>query len=472
MNQHETPFRFKIHDDDRSIVLREGDHVRVYPTGEDEGIGGLLSKRQIDLVRIATAVHVADGLARRRRTANGQRRPILDLEVLDAAFWSESGMMCRLKDCVDFLGGGDDWSFRFLQSTASRQVSMFDLDSYRDRPRHSESWPIVALYSGGLDSAAGLAARMAEMPGRRFIPVTLRHQTRRAKLVRDQFRILMEGSVATAENLKPLEVGAFIKNRRIKRDFDVRPREVTHRCRPMLYMAVAGVVADVLGAGEVEVYESGVGSVNLPLVGGPADYRTTRSSHPHYLALMSDLVGRVNRDEVRFVLPFAGRTKAEMVGRLRELGLEELARRSVSCILHPLRRGRGRQCGHCAACVYRRQAMQVAGISEAPDAYDVDLFAPPAPGDDPDPRHLVAIRAFQQQVGRLAELDDGRLPACYRAYLHATHAVATEAELGPHIEVHDRYRREWERLFAEARRRGLPWAMPARVRALAVGATP
>ena len=144
-------------------------------------------------------------------------------------------------------------------------------------------------------------------------------------------------------------------------------------------MAVAGVVAETVGAGEVEVYESGVGSVNLPLVNGPADWRTTRSTHPHFLRLMTDLVSHVSDAGVRYILPFSDRTKAEMVSRLKELGLEELARRSVSCILHPLKRPSGRQCGHCTACVYRRQAMLAAGIREGRDAYDVDLFSPPEP---------------------------------------------------------------------------------------------
>jgi 7-cyano-7-deazaguanine synthase in queuosine biosynthesis len=466
MNRLEIPFRFQIRDGGKSIVLREGDHVRVYPTGDDRGFGGLLTRRQVDLLRIATAVHVADGLVRRRRrTANRQRCPVLDLEVMDAAFWTRPATTGLLKTCVDFLSGGDDWSFRFRQCTAPRKHQT--LARFRDfKPS-----PIVALYSGGLDSAAGLAARLAAMPGSMFIPVTLRHQMQRAKLVRDHFQILLGKGLTSRADLKPFQVGAFIRNHRMRRDFGVQMREVTHRCRPMLYMAVAGAVAGVYGAGEVEVYESGVGSVNLPLVGGPADHRTTRSSHPHFLGLMSALVGRVNEADVRYVLPFADRTKAEMVGRLRELGLEELASRSVSCTLHPLRRGGGRQCGYCAACVYRRQAMQVAGIPEDRNAYDVDLFTPPTSSYDPDPAHLVAIRAYQQQVGRLAELDAGRLPSCYRTYLYATHAVATDTELEPHVEVHRRYRREWDRLIADARRLGLPWATPARPHALAGGVT-
>lgn len=465
MNALEAPFCFTITDGSRSISLREGDHVRMYPTGNDKDFGELLSKRQIDLVRIATAVHFADGWVLRRRATNGRRSPVLDVEVLDTAYWARPDTRSRLKTCVDFLSGGDDWGFRFHPSSNPRHDRRHDLFRGIDPP------PIVPLYSGGLDSAAGLAARLAAMPGRKFIPVTLRHQMQKGKLVRDHFQMLIKSGLTTRADLKPFQVGAFIRNRRIRRELQTQLREVTHRCRPMLFLSVAGVVADTVAAGVVEVYESGVGSVNLPLASGPADYRTTRSTHPHTLQLMSELVSYVSEASIRFVLPFSDRTKAEMVGRVRELGLEELARSSVSCIIDPRRRG-GRQCGHCPACVYRRQAMLAAGIREGRDACAVDRFSPAEPHLDSHASHLESIRAFHQQVGRLAELDANRVPRFFRTYLYATRAVTTDAELAPHVEVYRRYRREWVPLIADARRRGLPWVAPARSLALAGGASP
>lgn len=247
----------------------------------------------------------------------------------------------------------------------------------------------------------------------------------------------------------------------------MRLREVS-RCRPILFMFVAGLVADSVASSEVEVFESGVGSVNVPLVSGPANARTTRSTHPHYLRLISELVSHVNEASVRFVLPFAHQTKAEMVIRLREFGLEELARKSVSCIIHPLRRPRGRQCGFCSACVYRRQAMITAGIDESQDAYEFDLFSP---FSDVPEKHLRTIRLFHQQACRLAELENEQVPGFFRTYLYVTHAVFSNEELKPYVDVYRRYRREWDALIADARHRGLPWVAVARSPAFAQGAT-
>ena len=460
MNALDAGFGFKITNRGASLALRQGEHFRIYPTGKNEGFGEELTSRQIDLIRIATGVHVADGWVRRLADQSGIRNPTLEVEVLDAGFWSRPQSHDLLKESVDFLCGGDDWTFRFVPSRNTRHDRRANLFRGHD---HSA---LVSLYSGGLDSAAGLAARLAAEPGRMVIPVTVRHQMQKAKLVADHFLLLIRHGLATWSDLLPFQAGAFVRNGRIKSEFGVSMREITHRCRPLLFMAVAGLVADSFAAPQVEVFESGVGSINLPLVSGPADFRTTRSTHPHLLRLISALVSHVNEAKVEYVLPFADRTKAEMAASLRDLGLEELARKSASCILHPLLRKGWQQCGHCPACVYRRQALMTAEIAEAKDAYAVDLFAP-------DPMHAIPakrlrpIRAFHQQVARLADLDAGRAPRCMRRYLLATHAISSDDQLPPHIEVYRRYRQEWLALIADARLRRLPWV--ARSRAFAQG---
>jgi 7-cyano-7-deazaguanine synthase in queuosine biosynthesis len=464
MNALNSSFGFTvINGGPHSLSLREGRHFRMYPTGRNSRFGELLSHRQIDLLRISMAIHAADGWARRLCSTDGHRRPVLDVEVLDAAFWKQPNTYALLKKCVDFLSGDDDWSFRFIASANNCHERIKDLF------RGHEQSALVALYSGGLDSAAGLAARLADEPGRMVIPVTVRHQMQKGKLVRDHFELLINEGLAKKADLRPFQAGAFIRNKRIKHDFQTQLREVTHRCRPMLFMAVAGMVAYSVASPEVEIFESGVGSVNLPLVSGPADYRTTRSTHPHYLRLISELISHVNEAAVRFVLPFADLTKAEMVKRVRDLGLEELARMSVSCILHPLQRPNRRQCGYCTACVYRRQAMIAGGIDEGPDAYEVDLFSPFC---DVSEKHLRGIRAFHQQACRLAELDGRYVPEFFRRHLYATHAVSPNEDLASYVEVYRRYGQEWADLIADARRRGLAWVAPVRSSACAQGAVP
>lgn len=466
MNALDLGFGFTITDGGKSLTLRQGEHIRIYPTGRNKGFGEDLTARQIDLIRISTGVHVADGWALRKASVNRLRNPSLEVEVLDVPFWSKPDTLTFLKNCVDFLSGGDDWGFRFTASRLTRHDKRVSLFNGHDHDA------IVAPYSGGLDSASGLAARMAAEPGRMFVPVTVRHQMQKSQLIRGHFNQLVDRGLIKRRDLSPFQAGAFIRNGQIKREFGTRFREITHRCRPLLFMTVAGLVAHSYSAPQVEVFESGVGSINLPLVSGPADYRTTRSTHPHFLRLVSALVSHVNDAPVQYVLPFAGQTKADLAAKLRELGLEELANKTISCILHPLRRDGWQQCGHCPACVFRRQAMRTAGIPEAEDAYAVDLFADQNTAKAIPVKQMQAIRAFHQQVARLCELDSGRAPVSFRRYLMATNAVTSDEQLAPHVEVYRRYRREWLELIADARRRGLPWITPARSLARAEGAIP
>ncbi len=464
MNALNANFGFTVTDCGKTLSLRQGEDIRIYPTAKNRNFGEDLSARQVDLIRIAMAIHVADAWARRKATFNGLRNPILQIEVLDLPFWSKPDKIDLLKICVDFVSGGDDWEFSFIASKTRHQraASLF---------HGNDDNALVSLYSGGLDSSTGLALRAAAQPGRMIVPVTVRHQMQKSQLLRNHFRLLMDRGLLKSADFQPFIVGAYIPNVRIKREFNEDFREITHRCRPFLFMTVAGIVANSWNASEVEVFESGVGSVNYPLVPGPADYRTTRSTHPNFLRQLSALVSHVNDAAVKYVLPFADKTKAEMVSMLKPLGLEELARQSVSCIIHPLRRKGGKQCGICPACVFRRQALLAAGIAEGASAYGIDLFTETDLSRTIAERDMRWVRAFHQQVAHLGELDSGTIPAWFRRYLKTTHVVTDDAQIAAHADVYRRYRREWMLLIANARRRNFPWIAPARTLAIAEGAT-
>jgi 7-cyano-7-deazaguanine synthase in queuosine biosynthesis len=423
------------------ITLTAGEHFRLYPSrAAMEGIEQLTA-RQVDLVRWAVAIHLADGWAKRLRRTNGHRHPVVEVELLDPDFWERPETAMRLKGCVDFLSGDDDWSFRPRKDTIirhSRQPTLFAGAGPR---------PIVSVYSGGLDSAAGLAARLAEAKGQEFIPVTVRYQSQRGRLIREHFDLLRSRGLSKARQVRPLQVGAYTLDHRIRRDLGIRLREVTHRCRPFLFLSVAGLVAHLESVGAVEVYASGVGAVNLPLVSGGPGWRTTRSTHPEFLRRMGELVSQVNDSDVRYRLPFLDRTKGEMARRLARLGLAELALNTVSCITHPLRRGHTqRQCGHCPACVFRRQALWCAGIREPDDCYLTDVF-----GGQPTQRESRALTAFRQQAARLGDLDGQVVPAFFRRHLISTRIVSSDEELAPFVSLFRRYRREWAALERDAR---------------------
>ena len=466
MSSLKSPFRVSISVNDAPPqMLIVGDHYRICPSRLVHEQARRLTARQIDLVRLGLAIQLADSWVKRSNANNGYRHVSLEVDLLESHFWERPETIDRLKRSVDFLSGGDDWSFRFRKDAGAshfRQRSLL-------QPHDLE--PIVCLYSGGLDSTSGMAIRMSQIQGQHVIPVTVRSQCQRGRVIREQFELLQERGIARPGQLHPYQVGAYLQRKKMRSELGVRLREATHRCRPFLFYSIAGLVADIEGADKVEVYESGIGAVNLPLVCGRPSWHTTRSTHPTFLRLMGDLVTHVNDRDVEFHLPFLHWTKGEMVSALVNLGLSDLARSSVSCIMHPLRRGGSRrQCGYCPACIFRRQALSVAGLEEQPGTYVYDLFGNSVSADQVPHRFREVLLAFLQQVASLTSLDcPGGISARLNNHLLATEVVASGqgAENDEYVALFRRHRREWLDLASSCGARGLWWSNRLMSRAIA-----
>jgi queuosine biosynthesis protein QueC len=185
----------------------------------------------------------------------------------------------------------------------------------------------------------------------------------------------------------------------------------------------------------------------------------TRSAHPKFLRLMSRLASLVADEVVEFRLPFFDRTKGEVVRSMVEAGLEELARKTASCVHYPLRHSRQKQCGVCPACVFRRQAMTVAGIVEPAEAYKYDFLTSPDKASRIPSKRLLYLKAFLMQAASLRYVWDGAsLPRPV-----ARHVLNTEVlpEGHPPEELATllaRYRDEWLTIARDRNQKGFPWA--------------
>jgi hypothetical protein len=152
-------------------------------------------------------------------------------------------------------------------------------------------------------------------------------------------------------------------------------QETSQRSRAFLFAACAAVAAQACKVSEVEVFENGIGAINLPLMAGTlAGGMATRGAHPTFLKWMSQLASFVAEQPVRYTLPFAAKTKAEMLLSLQGHGLEDWLQLSHSCVHTSWRERHRSHCGQCPGCIERRQAFAVANICESIGGYAVDLF--------------------------------------------------------------------------------------------------
>lgn len=409
-----------------------------------------LPGRLVDLLRIASGVYVVDrSVKRRSKDRSGQCARTLNIQitVLDATFWNRSEVRDTIEEALNFVSD-DFWEVEFIED----KVEFAWAKRLLPNPYEGKD-PLICLYSGGLDSAAGLVTRIAENSTRPVIPVTVWHQARQRVLVREQFDAIQNHLVP---QIDPLIVKIAMT---WSSDLERKRHEPSQRCRSFLFTVLGAITAIMHGQQEIEMFESGIGAINLPLMAGMVGWKTTRSSHPSFLRLMSRLVSLVAEEKIKFSLPFFHQTKGELVQKLAELNLQELANLTASCVGYPLRHSVAKHCGLCPACIFRRQAMAVAGISEAAHTYKHDIFDPPLFSNMIPVERLKYLKAFLMQVEQLADLEiEGRIPRALEGYVLSTGILRKGESQNDIVDLLVRYRNEWMRIATLARQEGHHWA--------------
>ncbi|WP_349283375.1 7-cyano-7-deazaguanine synthase [Polaromonas hydrogenivorans] len=309
----------------------------------------------MDLLNIAAGVYAVDRAVKRQASTGndtGIRFLNVCFSVQDLAFWQRSDITEVVEEILSFLTD-ENWSVAFKQAKAVSVPQQAPLDlSLMRRPRR------IALYSGGLDSAAGLANRvLAGMDD--YLLVTVGHHNKLRRLCAKQIKELSQLTQTPRQLHSTLTVN--LQGGVTKR---MRQQESSQRSRAFLFCAAAAVAAQTCQIEEIEIFENGVGAINLPvmtamLIGGLA----TRGAHPTFLKRMGELASHVAENPVRYSLPFAALTKAEMLAPLKIHGLEAWAQQSQSCV-HTSLREKASHCGQCPGCIERRQAFAAAGIAE------------------------------------------------------------------------------------------------------------
>ena len=407
------------------------------------------SPRCTDLLRVGMAVYLVDRIVRRGRD---RRRPWrrnlkVRVEVLDRDFWSSPPVSDALHEAVEFVTG-DFWDFEFFGQPSTCQWSS---------PLFAQAFatesPLICLYSGGLDSASGLGLHIRDYPERIVIPVTVKHQPRQNTLIESQYRLLRDRHRATIEPL-------VVKSARIRSvGSSWGKEEPSQRGRSFLFAAAGAVAASMSGVTDVEVFESGIGAINVPLLAGMVGSRATRGCHPEFFRLMSCLASLVADREIAYRLPFLDRTKGEMVRAINDAGLADLALSTISCARYPVGLRRYESCGVCPACLFRRQAMIVGGIEEPSGTYTIDLFGRSDRVNAVKTGRLAYLKAYLMQAADWAQVEStGRLPDSVERHLRHTRILKPGESSERFSILLCRYRDEWLKIAEEGRKRGYRWA--------------
>ena len=355
----------------RLAVSGPAANLKVDVGGISEKLIGEVPPQFKDLLLIASYVLAADSATSRgdRHGADLNRRWHRRFRFVIAVerpqFWSDPAMADLLAHVLGFVSD-DIYSFEFraAQTIVPEQLIFSPPDG-----RSFVSWDHVdevVLFSGGLDSLTGAAEQIVGA-GKNVILVSHRSATKTWKVQRELVVDLQRLSGAPA----PEHVGIEV----VKQDAALRT-ERTQRSRSLLYAAVAGTVAHLVGRDRVLLYENGIIGLNLPISPQVLGANATRTAHPKTLRGFSRILEAVAGRRITVENPFMLNTRPEVLERLQASGAASLIKHTVSCAhvhksssMHP-------HCGVCSQCVDRRFAVIAADLQDHDPAegYAVDLI--------------------------------------------------------------------------------------------------
>ena len=412
-----------------------------------------------DLLEVVMAVYAADRRSPRvfKGASAGQRSIRVRVSVRDPGLWATTDMGHKFAELLYWLSE-DKWSFEF----EGRQAAPSSAESERFLFQLPSEPPVtVSLFSGGLDSLAGLVARaQGGSAGSDILVFGYTHN----RLVHQQ-RLQVDSLRSARRNGGLPDESSEIRH--VAVPFGIRkPRghreEPSQRTRALVFLVLGVATALQADTDTLWIYENGIGALNLPLNETQLGIDNYRGVHPRSLMLAQDFLSLALDLPVQLRNPFLFATKAQMCKSLVGSGIADAVSHTVSCDGFPQRiRNQPPQCGHCTSCILRRQSLQASGLEQFDRGYRYDVLRPQV---KPTERHLYDLEAMRGQVHKIGRCLDSKEP--WRSLcasfpeLARTHAELVERQhLGSHLEISRRlvelyrtYVWEWGWFIEEPRR--------------------
>jgi Queuosine biosynthesis protein QueC len=375
-----------------------------------------------DLLEISARVYAVDRLVRRpsvpaaRAGVTWARNLWVEMPVREPQLWNAHAE--RLIELLAWLTD-DSWNLEFSQLSEGAgpldesQGFLFDMV-----PRGSA--PV--LFSGGLDSTAGLAAHLLDGDA-----VAISVDTNNW-MQHVQQRVLQSLQALSVHGCVPLRYRVSVGASSV---------ESSQRSRGLLFLAVGIATSWALRQDRLWVFENGIGAINLPYLRSQFGSQATRSMHPRTLRLAEQLAAAISSRPFHIDGPALTATKAQIIGMAPASADTALAL-TVSCDTGFSARVRDHApCGTCTSCLLRRQALHAAGRADldAAASYRSSSLV-----------HSVAFQAMRWQVARLRACL--AQPDPWTGLVSEFPEILDTAPLTPTdvISLYRSYVREWEGL--------------------------
>ena len=412
-----------------------------------------LSPKMADLLDVVMAVYAADRWSPRnyKGVNTGQREVSIRLALREPGFWSRDELKQRL--CAYLYWVSEDvWSFEFVTRQAPPTHVESKLHLFDFLPQRPVT---VSLFSGGLDSLAGLFAQCLVRRSGSHVLVSgyshgrLLHQ-QELQASRIESMLCGCGLELSCPTLRHVAVPyGLCHTGKIK-------EEKSQRTRATAFLTFGVITALLAQTDTLWVYENGTGALNLPLNATQLGVDNYRGVHPRSLIMAEKLFELALEQRVRIVNPFIFSTKSQMLRNLPSSGLVDLVRETVSCDGYPVRVAGRPQCGNCTSCILRRQALHSSGLSahDVGEEYQYDVLAN---GHMLDRKHRFGLEVMRDHIQKLKlSLSDAdpwtALTAQYPELARTAIAMESNEHLKPReaaagiLALYQTYVGEWDAL--------------------------
>ena len=319
---------------------------------------------KFDFFFVSAIVYGVDNLLSRDIYSNdGWTRDIeVEFPVNNLAVWS--GKEAKLKQILDFLTG-DNWQVSFIQNTQDALYFPRPLSRRRKKPPRFEMDSIksVSLFSGGLDSLIGVIDELEKLGDNERILLVSHFDSKSPGPNGDQKKLLI--NLTTEYQNKIYWVQSKLALSRKDTDGNRVTIENNYRSRSLFFIGLGCYLSPI---DELIIPENGTISINYPLTPSRVSSLSTRTTHPHVIKNTQELIADLGLS-TRIHNPYTFKTKGEMfIACVKQTPfIETIYQDSVSCG----KRGRkqhnhdekhAEHCGRCMPCIYRRAALNKAGL--------------------------------------------------------------------------------------------------------------
>ncbi len=315
---------------------------------------------KFDFFLISAIVYGVDNLLSRAIYSNdGWSRDIeVEFPVNNVAVWS--GKEEKLKQILDFLTG-DNWlvSFRkiedvflFQSRTKRRKIPNYERDAIKS----------VSLFSGGLDSLIGVIDELEKLRNNERILLVSHFDSKSPGPNGDQRKLLKHLMVSYPNKIDWIQSKLALSRK--DTDGNGVSIENNYRSRSLFFIGLGCYLSPIK---ELIIPENGTISINYPLTPSRVSSLSTRTTHPYVLKNIQVLLSSLGL-ATKIHNPYTFKTKGEMVVKCtNQTLLQNIFQHSVSCG----KRGRKQnwkvktgiqECGICMPCIYRRAALNKAGL--------------------------------------------------------------------------------------------------------------